>query len=113
MNENEQPDEYQPPIGIAAIAGFVCLVFMLCVARPAVMLLNVWWAELLVFATLPIFITFAILYRSRWHREMGRSARIFSMILYSCIVLCSVSLAGGAIIAAFLVVVNGFTAFHY
>jgi hypothetical protein len=113
MNKNEQPDEYQPPIGIAAIACFVYLVFMLCVARPAVMLLDAWWAELLVFAMLPIFITFAILYRSRWHREMGRLTRILSMILHSCIISCSVSLAGGAIITALFVVVNRFTAFHY
>ncbi|MGD0252579.1 MAG: hypothetical protein ABSC01_07770 [Verrucomicrobiota bacterium] len=33
MNDNEQPNEYQPPIGMAVIASFVCFAFMLCVAR--------------------------------------------------------------------------------
>jgi hypothetical protein len=113
MNENEQPEEYQPPIGIAAIACFVCLVFMLYVARPAVMLLDVLWAELLVLATLPILINFAILYCSRWHREMGKLTRVLSMIVYSWIIFVCVSLVGGTVIAGFLAVANGFTRFHY
>jgi hypothetical protein len=113
MNDNEQPNEYQPPIGIAGIASFVCFAFMLCVARQAVMLLDVWWAELLAYGTLPLLVCFAILYGSRWHREMGRLTRVLFMILSSCIISCCALFGGGAIIVGLFVVVNRFTAFHY
>src|ERR1039457_1520485 len=97
MNENEQTPEVQTPlrrvIVIASIASLVSLVFFYCVARPAVSRLQVWWVELLVYAIIPISVTFIILYRSCWHREITGAARTCSLLLISCIIL------GGDLIA--------------
>ncbi|MEI7807724.1 MAG: hypothetical protein WCJ07_04480 [Verrucomicrobiota bacterium] len=112
MNDTEQPNKYQPPIAIAGCSCFFCLVFMLRVARPAVLLLNVWWAELLVLASLPFIVTFAILYRSDWHRETEKMKRIFILLLYSFVILCSVSFLAVVGLAVLSVYVYDFTAFH-
>lgn len=97
MDDNEQTPEVQSPlqrvIVIASIACFVSLTFIYWVARPAVELLEVRWVELLVYAIIPISVTFIILYRSCWHREITGAARTCSLLLLSCIIL------GGELIA--------------
>jgi hypothetical protein len=97
MNDNEQTPEvqssFQRAIVIASIACFVSLIFFYWVARPAVELLEVRWVELLVYAIIPISVTFIILYRSSWHREIIGAARTCSLLLLSCIFL------GGELIA--------------
>ena len=85
---------------------------MLRVARPAILLLNVWWAELLVLASLPFIVTFTILYRSDWHRETEKMKRIFILLLYSFVILCSVSFLAVVGLAVLSVYVYDFTAFH-
>ena len=86
---------------------------MLRVARPAVLLLNVWWAELLVLASLPFIVTFAILYRSGWHRETGKMKRIFFLLLFSFVILCSVAFIAVVGLAVLSVYVYRYTAFHF
>jgi hypothetical protein len=97
MDDNEQTPEVQSPFQramvMASIACFVSLIFFYWVARPAVVRLEVRWAELLVYAIIPISVTFIILYRSCWHREITGAARTCSLLLLSCIIL------GGELIA--------------
>jgi len=113
MHDHDPSNEYQPPFGIAGFACFICWVFMLFVARPAVALLDVWWAEGLVDAAFPLSVCFVILYGSHWHREMRSLARAFYLILVSGIISGCALFCGGAVILGFFVVVNRFTAFHY
>jgi len=97
MDDNEQAPEVQSPlqrnIAIASIACFVSLIFIYWVASPAVELFEVRWVEFLVYAIIPISVTFIFLYRSCWHREITGAARTCSLLLLSCIIL------GGELIA--------------
>jgi hypothetical protein len=113
LNQNEQPSEVQSPIGIALFVCFVSLAFIYLTARPAVSRLQVWWAELLVYALIPILVTFIILDRSCWHREMARVARTLFLILLSGIIFGGVLIANGVIIILAFVFFYRFTAFHY
>jgi hypothetical protein len=93
MDDNDQMPEVQSPLQravvIASIACFASLTLFYWVARPAVELLEVGWAEFLAYAILPITVTFIILYRSCWHREVTGIARTGSLLLLSCIILGS------------------------
>ena|ERR1039457_5281358 len=102
MNENEQTTEVQSPlrrdIVIASIASLVSLIIFFCAARPAVSKLQDWWAELLVYALIPISVAFVILYRSCWHREITGAARTCSLLLISCMILGGDLIAVGAVL---------------
>jgi hypothetical protein len=97
LKDDRTSEEEAPwPRGMV-MATLACMVSSLgfyCVARWAVSLLQVWWAELLVYATFPIAVTFVVLYRSSWHREITGAARTCSALLLSCLIL------GGEIIVA-------------
>jgi predicted membrane protein len=115
MSVDKQTEDCQPPFGIAGLACFGCFVVIYLATKPLVMVNEAWWGEWLFFALVllvPISVVFTILYRSSWHRGLGRLTRILSMMLYSCILFCCVLLFGGAVITALFVVVNHFTAFH-
>jgi hypothetical protein len=87
MNNDERLSEVQSPLQrdmvIAAIACFVSLLVFYSVARPAVELLEVFWEELLAYAVIPMSVTFIVLYRSCWHREIARMARAGFLFLLS------------------------------
>jgi hypothetical protein len=91
MNESEQIPEVQSFSKRAIIiASSVCFASSICfywIARPAVSQLQVLWMELLVYAIIPISVTFIVLYRSYWHREITGVARTCSLLLLSCIIL--------------------------
>jgi hypothetical protein len=97
MDDNEQTPEVQSPlqrvIVIASIACFASLMFFYWVGKPAIELLEVRWIELLVYSVIPISVTFTILYRSCWHREITGAARTCCLLLLSGIIL------GGELIA--------------
>lgn len=112
MSQNEQPSEVQSPIGVASFVCFVSLAFVYLTARPVVSRLQVWWAELLVYAFIPILATFIILYRSCWHREMARVARTPFLIWLSCVIFGGVTIFIGIIIILAFVFFYRFTAFH-
>jgi hypothetical protein len=116
MNHSDQPSEALSPVGVSSFACFVSMVFVYWVDWPAISLLQVWWAELLVYALIPILVTFIILNRSCWHREIAGAARTLSLILLSCIIFVGDLMAVVIfIILAFLVYsrfINGFTRFH-
>ncbi len=77
-----------------------------CVARPAVELLEVSWAECLVYAFIPIAVTFVILYRSGWHPEITRAARAVALFLFSWGILLSVLIVTGFILGIIWFCVN-------
>lgn len=90
MSETEPSTEVQSPAQRAGIiASFACLActgYLFRVVSPAVELLGVGWAELLVYTLLPIALTFTILHGSDFHREMARAARTSFLFLVSCLI---------------------------
>jgi hypothetical protein len=113
MNDDEQPPEVQSPaqrvIVMASFACFVSLAFFYWVARPAVELLEVLWVEWLVYAIIPISVTFTILYRGCWHREITGAARTCSVLLFSCLILAGVLVASGFMFYMGLFCLNAFS----
>ena len=117
LDDNEQPQRTQSPLGFCLMVCFVSLALFYLAARPAVSRMHVWWAELLIYALVPTIVTFVTLYRSGWHREITGAARTFSVIFLSCIIL------GGAMLAAVVFIilgslvystfVDGFARIHY
>ena len=98
MDDSEQTLEIQSPsnraVVIASVACFASMTLFYWGARPAVELLEVGWAEILIYAVMPLAVTFIILYRSSWHREINRVARTGLLLLLSCFIL------GGEIVAS-------------
>jgi len=103
MNDDEQAAGIQSPVQrdmvIASIACFVSLLVFYSVARPAVELLEVFWEELLAYAVIPIAVTFIILYRSCWHREIVGAARTGCLLLVSSGILAGVLFAIGVMLS--------------
>ena len=101
-NENERTSKLQFPfqrvIVIASLACFVSLMFLYCAARPAVSPLHVWWVELLACAIIPISVTYMVLYRSCWHREIAGITRACSVLRLSCFILGGELLAVGILL---------------
>ncbi len=99
VNHHDQPAGFQFPlphgVGLASLACFVSLIFVYWIARPAVERLEVWWVEWLVYAFIPLAVTFIILYRSGWHREIAGVRRTGSLLLLSCAILGVLLLAVG------------------
>jgi hypothetical protein len=91
MDDNEQTPEVQSPLQrdmiVASFGCFVSLIFFYLVARAAVALFEDWWIKLLAYAIIPLSVTFIILYRSCWHREIVGVARTLSLLLISCVIL--------------------------
>jgi hypothetical protein len=113
MDENEQAPEVQSPLQramvTASIACFVSLVSFYYVARPAVAVLESWWVEGLVYAVIPLAVTFVILYRSCWHEEITGAARTWSVLLLSGVILAGVLLAIGIMLGMILFCANAVT----
>ena len=102
VNNNEQTPEAQSPLqhafAIASVACFASLLIVCWAARPAADWLATTWAGLLVYAIIPISVTFIILYRSCWHREILGAARTCRLLLLSCAILAGVSVATGVML---------------
>ena len=99
MNEDEQMPEPPSPlprvIAIASLTCFVSLILFYGAASGVISALRVWWAEGLIYATLPVFLTFFILYRSCWRPEITGVKRTYSLLLLSCAILLSDVIAAG------------------
>jgi len=117
LDDNEPPQRAQSPVGVCSLVCFVSLALFYLAARPVVSRLHVWWAELLIYALVPTLVTFIILYRSGWHRELTGAVRTF------CVMLLSGVIMGGALLVAVVFIilgslvystfVDGFTRIHY
>lgn len=96
----------QRAVVFASFACFISFVSFYCVARPAVELLGVYWAEWLIYAVIPIAVTFFIMYRSCWHPEITRAARAGAVFLLSGVILISVLIATGFMLGLIWFCVN-------
>jgi len=102
MDDHKQPPEVQSPlqrdIVIASLACFVSLIFVYWIAGSKVERLGMRWVELLLYSVIPIFVTFAILYRSCWHPEIIGGNRVGALLLLSGVILGGVLLATGVML---------------
>jgi hypothetical protein len=114
MDENGQTLKVRSPLTRELlIASLACLVaLMLCYGAfsKVVSELQVWWVELLVYAAVPVFLTFFLLYRSCWHPEITGAPRTCSLLLLSCAILAGDIFTVGAVIFLAIVIV-GFIGF--
>jgi hypothetical protein len=89
LNEPEPSIPASSPIGLAA---FLCLALFGLVywaARPLVARIGNGGVEFLAYALLPLGITFTLLYRSAWHREMAVVKRTSYLMVTTGLILCS------------------------
>jgi len=101
MNDDSPASsEIQSPVQRAVIlATFACfgsLALFYWAARPLVNLIDIPWIEFLAYALVPMVVTFLILFRSCWHREISSAKRACSLLLLSFTIL------GGVIIGSSL-----------
>lgn len=112
----EQPTEAQSPAQRAEIiAVFACLaslVGLLAARGPVVGFLHVWWAGLLLCLLVPIALTFAILYGSCVHRELGKVVRVLFLFANSLLIFAGICV-GLAAIAFIAVAMLPLSRFHY
>jgi hypothetical protein len=116
LNHSDQPPEAQSPFKAAAVTSLVSFIFFCWLDHRAMSSLRIWWAELLVYAFVPILLAFIILYRSSWHREFGAWARALVTALVSCVIFCGVMIAFGILVAlvslAYISSFDHFLRFH-
>jgi hypothetical protein len=106
---NEQPSDVESPITFASVVCFLSLIFVYCVARNAIELIQIRWAEFLVYAIIPISVTFIILNRSCGHPEITGAARMVPLLLRSCFIFVVVLLVIGAMLCLGFVLFRSFT----
>ena len=98
-NPDEPSSDEQSPLRWAFVACLMALTVIYWTTHPLVARLGVWWAEVLVYAVIPIAVTFVILDRSCWHRELGAWRRVGSELLVSCAIFAGALLAMGVLIS--------------
>jgi hypothetical protein len=116
MNPTERATEVQSPAQragiIAALACLACVIYLFAVGAPAMEVLQMRWAGLLVCTLFPMTLTFTILYGSCIHREMSRAARTLFLLLVSLLIFGGACLSVG-IIAFITFAVLPLSRFHY
>ena len=96
MDENGQlaQTELQSPLqrmmGLTFIACLLVLLTVYALTRRWVEQLGVWWCELMVYACLPVLVTFTILYHSHAREGMSRPARFSYLFFVSALIFASV-----------------------
>jgi hypothetical protein len=117
LNHSHQPPETQSPFKASAFVSLLSFAFIFWLDGEVVSLLRVWWAELLVYALVPILLSFIILYRSSWHQEMAQGGRTALLAVLSCLILPGALIATGIALALVVLVYScyfdGFLRFHY
>ena len=117
MNANDQTTQAQSPLQrafiVASLACFFSVLAVYWVERPVVELLEVRWARILIYGLLPTSVTFIILYRSCWHREIAGVARTCSVLLLSCVIFLGAIAALGVLLCLAWFCLNAVTGgFH-
>ena len=116
MDENKQTAKIQSPLTrVMVFATVTCLIsLILSYGAFAGVISNFkdWWAQLLVYATVPVFLTFFILYRSCWHPEITGAPRTCSLLLLSCAILVGDIVAVGVMLCLAIAFI-GFIAFGF
>jgi hypothetical protein len=88
----------QRAVILAVFACFVSLALIYWASRPLVNQLEVPWIEFLAYALVPMAVTFMILYRSGWHREIFGARRTCSLLLLSFTILGGVILGSSLLL---------------
>ena len=85
-----------------------CISFMVVYwrAKPVLEPLGVGWVELVAYGILPTAVTFILLYRSGWHREIMGVARTCSVLLLSSAILGGVLIAVGFMFCVLMFLLN-------
>ncbi len=115
-HSDDRASAVKSPIGFSAWVCLLCLGLTYWAARPLVGLLE-GRAILLVYAVLPVSVTFVSLYRGGWHREIAGVPRTLALIFLSAIIFVGVLVASlillilGALVYSRFV--DGFTRIHY
>jgi hypothetical protein len=117
LNHSDQPPEAHSPLVASFVAALFSFALIFGMDSRFIGALPQWWAELLVYAVIPILLAFILLYRSSWHHEMRRATRALVLTVTSC------TLFGAAVIVAALALLvisctlasclDRFSAFHY
>ena len=116
-NLEDRSSTIKSPIGFSAWVCLACLALTYLVARPLVGLLDVGWTILAMYGVLPVSVTFIILYRGCWHREITGVPRTLSLIFLSFIVFAGDLIASiillilGALV--YSTFIDGFNRMHY
>lgn len=102
--------EIQSPVQraviLAVFACFVSLALIYWATRPLVNQLEVPWIEFLAYALVPMVVTFTILYRSCWRREILGARRTCSLLLLSFTILGGVILGSSSLLYVAMFGVN-------
>lgn len=98
ISEGEQRPEspLSRILRIGSLACFVSAMGFYGVAHFFVSRLQVWWMEALIYTLVPLSVTFVVLYRSCWHREISGAQRTSRLLALSC------AIVGGEVIALLL-----------
>jgi hypothetical protein len=103
---DNQPTDAKLPVGAAAFVCLACVAFVSLSGRFWVARLGGRWTEFLVYALIPVSITFIILYRSCWHLDMARPVRVGCLMLFSFLILGGDMLFFGIMVALFCIFVG-------
>ena len=117
MSHIEQPINGQSPTQragiVAAFACLGCVTFLFSVGSQAMEWFQLGWAErLAIYISLPLTLTFTILFGSRVHREMKSVARAGFLLAVSLLIFAGVFLFLGAV-ALFTLASMPLDRFHY
>jgi len=117
LTRNDQPAEAQSPVQASGVTALVSFILVYWLDSRFVSSLGTWWAELLVYAFVPVLLAFIILYRSAWHRELTAVSRALLAGLFSCVIFAGVLLAIGVtmvlVALAYYSHFDGIMRFHY
>ena len=92
MKKDEHIEKVEPPIGLAGGVCAISLVASLFGIRYLSHLFDAQgWMTWFFAVSIPASLTFIVLYRSSWHRELPKTTRVLSMIL-SALIICAVVL---------------------
>jgi RsiW-degrading membrane proteinase PrsW (M82 family) len=108
MSLTEKSENLRPSdnLGVAAVlACFACCLYLFGIATPTVEWLNAWWAGWLVYAVIPIALTFTLFHASGIRRGSSEIVRDTLLLLLSGGVLLGVT----ALMLFIVVLVSVFT----
>ena len=117
LNHDDRPPEAQSPVQASAWVELFSFLVIFWLTRHVVSSFRLWWAELLVYAFVPVLLAFVVLYRSAWHREFRTATRTVLAGLLSCAIFVGVlaAVGVGAMMLALVYIAHfdGGVRFHY
>jgi hypothetical protein len=112
MDHDEQPSQTEPPTGIAFGVCIILFSLIYILTKQEFSQLENWWVKMFISLFIPNSLSFLILYRSSWRREMSRMARTLFLIWQSFIIfICALTMILIVIISYWLYFYN-YGCFH-